>query len=106
MNAYVEGALEPGDVVLRRGDPGYPARLATTADAPPVLFVRGNVEVLELPAIALVGARKASDTGRARAAGWRDCSRSVGSPSPRAWRAASTRRPTAARWRRAGSRSP
>ncbi|MEA2719536.1 MAG: processing protein [Candidatus Eremiobacteraeota bacterium] len=67
MNGCVERALERGDVVLRRGDAGYPERLAATADAPPVLFVRGNVEVLELPAIAIVGARDASDAGRARA---------------------------------------
>jgi DNA processing protein len=67
MNGCVERALEPGDIVLRRGDAGYPARLGATADAPPVLFVRGNVEVLELPAIAIVGAREASDAGRARA---------------------------------------
>ncbi len=56
-----------GDVILRRGKPGYPARLAATADAPPLLFVRGTVDVLELPAIAIVGAREASDAGRARA---------------------------------------
>ena len=56
-----------GDVILRRGKPGYPARLAATADAQQLLFVRGRVDVLELPAIAIVGAREASDAGRARA---------------------------------------
>ncbi|HEX3462577.1 MAG TPA: DNA-processing protein DprA [Candidatus Elarobacter sp.] len=59
--------LEPDDVILERGRPGYPARLAATADAPPLLFVRGNAYVLNLPAITVVGARDASDAGRARA---------------------------------------
>jgi DNA processing protein len=41
--------------------------LAATADAPPRLFVRGNADVLNVPAIAIVGSREASSEGRARA---------------------------------------
>jgi len=59
--------LAPEDVILERGQPGYPPLLAATADAPPLLFVRGNVHVLNLPAIAIVGSREASSEGRARA---------------------------------------
>ncbi len=61
-------ALEPGDLILERGEPGYPARLAAaSADAPPFLFVRQDVNVLDMPAVAIVGTREASEEGRARA---------------------------------------
>jgi DNA processing protein len=59
--------LAPEDVILERGQPGYPSLLAATADAPVLLFVRGNADVLNLPAIAIVGSREASSEGRARA---------------------------------------
>jgi len=38
----------------------YPALLADTESAPPALIVRGDLSVLERPAVALVGARNAS----------------------------------------------
>ena len=48
-----------------RHDPGYPAALAGLKGAPPVLFCAGDrerlAELLEAPAAAVVGARKASD---------------------------------------------
>jgi len=106
MNGCADRELDPGDVILRRGEPGDPARLAATADAPPVLFVRGRVEVLELPAIAIVGAREASEADASVLTGSRVCSRSAALPSPRAWPAASTRRRIAARSTPAGPRSP
>ncbi|MDA0787147.1 MAG: DNA-processing protein DprA [Proteobacteria bacterium] len=46
------------------GEPDYPAALAAIDDAPPVLFVRGNVEALSKTGIAIVGARNASANGR------------------------------------------
>jgi len=41
----------------------YPSRLAATEDAPPLLAVRGNGDVLSRPAIAIVGSRNASGAG-------------------------------------------
>jgi DNA processing protein len=46
------------------GEPGYPAALAQIEDAPPVLTVLGNAELLDRPIIAIVGARNASANGR------------------------------------------
>lgn len=46
------------------GEPAYPAALAATEDAPLVITVRGRVELLDRPCIALVGARNASANGR------------------------------------------
>src|SRR6185437_2095718 len=46
------------------GEPEYPANLAAVEDAPPLLTVLGDAELLRLPMVALVGARNASANGR------------------------------------------
>ena len=46
------------------GEPGYPGALAAIEDAPPILTVLGQVELLQQPMIAVVGARNASANGR------------------------------------------
>lgn len=59
--------LGPDDKILALGMPDYPTQLAETEDAPEILFVRGNVELLHRPAVAVVGTRHPSDEGRRRA---------------------------------------
>jgi DNA processing protein len=46
------------------GEPGYPSALAAIEDAPPVLTVLGEAQLLQRPMIAVVGARNASANGR------------------------------------------
>jgi DNA processing protein len=46
------------------GEPGYPSALAAIEDAPPILTVLGQAELLQQPMIAVVGARNASANGR------------------------------------------
>ncbi len=46
------------------GEPLYPGALAAVEDAPPVLSVLGRPELLDQPAVAMVGARNASANGR------------------------------------------
>jgi len=46
------------------GEPLYPSALATIEDAPPILTVLGEAELLQRPMIAVVGARNASANGR------------------------------------------
>jgi len=48
---------------LAPGEDGYPARLSTLDDAPPLLAVRGDVATLMRPMIAIVGSRNASGAG-------------------------------------------
>jgi DNA processing protein len=48
---------------LAPGEDGYPARLATLDDAPPLLAVRGDSATLMRPMIAIVGSRNASGAG-------------------------------------------
>jgi DNA processing protein len=45
------------------GDADYPLALMDLPDAPPILWVQGDVALLNRPAIALVGARNASSLG-------------------------------------------
>ncbi len=43
--------------------PEYPARLSAIPDAPPVLWIRGDIATLHTPQIAIVGSRNASASG-------------------------------------------
>ncbi len=53
-----------GGEIISLEDPRYPENLALIADPPSVLFIKGSVEHLQLPAISVVGARRASELGR------------------------------------------
>lgn len=46
-------------------DPGYPARLKTIADPPPLLYITGTLTEQDELAVAIVGARRATASGRA-----------------------------------------
>lgn len=52
-----------GAVPLLCGGPGYPAALADLPDAPPVLWAKGDIGLLQRPMVAMVGARNASSLG-------------------------------------------
>jgi DNA processing protein len=53
-----------GVALLAPGEAGYPPRLATIDDAPPLLGVRGKADVMMRPTIAIVGSRNASGAGQ------------------------------------------
>ena len=53
--------------LLVLADPGYPQALLTLPDPPPVLFVRGDCECLNRPALAVVGSRHATRGGAGHA---------------------------------------
>jgi DNA processing protein len=48
---------EEGAMFITRGDAEYPQRLLEIFDPPPVLWVRGDVSLLQRPGIAVVGTR-------------------------------------------------
>ena len=52
-----------GVSLLAPGEAGYPPRLATLDDAPPLLGIRGNIDSLMRPLIGIVGSRNASAAG-------------------------------------------
>lgn len=49
--------------ILTLADPLYPPLLAQIADPPPVLFVHGDIELLQYPQLAMVGSRNPSHGG-------------------------------------------
>ncbi len=67
--AEFEALDELGCELIAQGEPGYPERLAEIADPPPLLTLRGRIELLAAAGVAIVGARNASANGRAFAKG-------------------------------------
>ena len=61
--AELAAAARMGASLLFIGTPEYPALLAHSETAPPVLHARGDAGLLERPAVAIVGARNASAAG-------------------------------------------
>jgi len=60
----VHRATELGARILLHGEPAYPERLLELDDPPPVVFLRGNPALLNGPAVAVVGSRRATAYGR------------------------------------------
>ncbi|MDB5852637.1 MAG: dprA [Herminiimonas sp.] len=60
-------ADEPGNHVITLADSDYPKSLLEIADPPLVLYAKGRVELLNKPALAIVGSRNASADGCANA---------------------------------------
>jgi DNA processing protein len=56
--------------LLTLADPEYPQALLTTADPPAVLFAVGRLELMNRPAVAIVGSRNATQQGIANAEGF------------------------------------
>ena len=67
--AELKAAKRAGARMLCLGDATYPAALAGITDAPPVLWAKGRLELLERPMLALVGTRNASALGTRMARG-------------------------------------
>jgi len=59
----VAWAAQPGNTFLTLADPRYPAQLLSIADPPPVLYVKGRVELLAAPQLGIVGSRNATPQG-------------------------------------------
>ncbi|MEG3662068.1 DNA-processing protein DprA [Celeribacter halophilus] len=63
IDAELRAGRKQGARLLLRGDADYPALLAQIDDAPPALWVKGDLSLLERPALAIVGTRNASSLG-------------------------------------------
>lgn len=53
----------PGNAIVTLSDPAYPPMLLATHDPPPLLYVRGRLELLHAPSVAIVGSRSATPQG-------------------------------------------
>ncbi len=59
----IRRARQAGAQMIAYASPDYPARLASIADPPPLLWAMGDPALLQRPMLALVGARNASSLG-------------------------------------------
>ncbi len=57
-------ARKAGATLVARGEPGYPALLAHLDAPPPLLYVKGRLELASRPSIAIVGSRNGSAIGQ------------------------------------------
>ncbi len=60
----LEAAEALGAQLVAIGEPGYPPALAEVDAPPPLLYVKGNLDLAAAPVIALVGARNGSAIGQ------------------------------------------
>ncbi|MCX7301991.1 MAG: DNA-processing protein DprA [Rhodobacterales bacterium] len=61
--AEYKAGQSAGARLVCQGEPAYPQALADLSDAPPLLWVRGDMALISRPMVALVGARNASSLG-------------------------------------------
>lgn len=61
--AELEAARRTGATPIFTIEPGYPAHMAVIDAPPPLLYVKGRAELLNKPAIGIVGSRQASAAG-------------------------------------------
>ncbi|MFK5914609.1 MAG: DNA-processing protein DprA [Woeseiaceae bacterium] len=63
VDADLEWVQQENASILTLDDPYYPPLLKNILDAPPILYVLGQKEILSLPQIAIVGSRNPSHSG-------------------------------------------
>jgi DNA processing protein len=67
VQAALRWLAEEHNHLITLGDSAYPASLLQLTDPPPVLYVKGRIELLTRPGIAIVGSRNATPQGTATA---------------------------------------
>lgn len=67
VDAALAWASQPGNAILTLADAAYPQRLLDAPDPPTVLYVKGRAELLNTPALAIVGSRNATPQGESNA---------------------------------------
>lgn len=63
INAYVRGVRDQGMHILSMADERYPQALKQVPDAPHVLYAKGRLELMQMPAVGIVGSRDCSAYG-------------------------------------------
>lgn len=62
--AELEAAERFGAALVAIGEPGYPPALAQVDAPPPLLYVKGRLDLAAIPIVAIVGARNGSAVGQ------------------------------------------
>jgi len=67
VSRALDWASRPGHAVVTLADPSYPRALLEIADPPALLYAVGRSELLQRPALAIVGSRNATAQGESNA---------------------------------------
>lgn len=67
IDAALEWTARPGNHIVTLADAAYPQALLDAADPPVLTFVKGRLELLNRPSLAIVGSRNATKQGEATA---------------------------------------
>lgn len=67
VDSALAWASQPGNHILTLADAAYPQALLKAADPPVLLYAKGRTELLNRPALAIVGSRNATKQGEATA---------------------------------------
>ncbi|PLA75222.1 DNA-protecting protein DprA [Hydrogenovibrio sp. SC-1] len=78
IDEAIEWAQQSGQGIVTWQDSAYPPLLKQIADPPLLLYVRGDIQLLSQPQLAMVGSRNASKTGRLIASDFAQYLASVG----------------------------
>jgi DNA processing protein len=63
LDAALAWRESPGNQIVTLDDPAYPPALLTMSDPPPLLYIKGRLDLLHTRAVALVGSRSATPQG-------------------------------------------
>lgn len=63
LDAVIAWRELPGNHLVTLDDPAYPPALLTMPDPPPLLYIKGRLDLLHTRAVALVGSRSATPQG-------------------------------------------
>ncbi|WP_025598063.1 DNA-processing protein DprA [Burkholderia sp. WSM2230] len=63
LDAAIAWRELPGNQIVTLDDPAYPPALLTMPDPPPLLYIKGRLDLLHTRAVALVGSRSATPQG-------------------------------------------
>lgn len=63
LDAVIAWREQPGNQLVTLDDPAYPPALLTMPDPPPLLYIKGRLDLLHRRAVALVGSRSATPQG-------------------------------------------
>lgn len=67
VDAALDWLDDPANSIITLADSDYPAHLLQIADPPPLLYFKGNRDLLNRPALAVVGSRNATPQGLSNA---------------------------------------
>jgi DNA processing protein len=80
--ARVDAALswlkDPANSIVTLAEPDYPAQLLNIQDPPPLLYFKGNRDLLTRPALAIVGSRNATPQGLSNAEAFAESASNAG----------------------------